>query len=257
MKPDTRTIDSRLERIGAQINALESCERWSVHLDGTTTSDDAFAHSVARGLSDHPRWLHCRYLYDDEGSRIFSKITEQPEYYLTGAESEILAARSDEIRALAGAVPIVELGAGSATKTRHLLDAWSRASGGGEVRYVPIDIDPSVLTRAARELAGAYADLRVTGLATSYERGLDAVRGLSPMCLVFLGSTIGNLNPEETDAFLARLQRALAPDDSFLLGLDLVKDVHVLEDAYDDAAGWSRRFTQNLLARMNRELGTE
>ena len=255
MTSDTRTIE-RLERIGAEIPALDSGERWSVHLDGATTSDDAFAHSVARGLSDHPRWLHCRYLYDAEGSRIFSKITEQPEYYLTGAESEILATRSDEIRELAGAVPIVELGAGSATKTRHLLDAWSRAAAGGELRYVPIDIDRSVLARAARELAESYDRLHVTGLAMSYERGLDAVRGLSPMCLVFLGSTIGNFNPEETDAFLARLERALAPDDSFLLGLDLVKDVHVLESAYDDGAGWSRRFTQNLFARMNRELGT-
>jgi iron(II)-dependent oxidoreductase len=256
MEIDMRTIDERLEGIGSQIPALHGGERWSVHLDGATASDDAFAHSVARGLSDHPRWVHCRYLYDDEGSRIFSKITEQPEYYPTRAESEILAARSDEIRALAGAVPIVELGAGAATKTRHLLDAWSRVSDGVEVRYVPIDIDPSVLTRAARALADAYDHLQVTGLATSYERGLDAVRGLSPMCLVFLGSTIGNLNPDETDAFLARLSRALAPDDSFLLGLDLVKDVHVLEAAYDDEAGWSRRFTQNLFTRMNRELGT-
>ncbi|HJR54240.1 MAG TPA: ergothioneine biosynthesis protein EgtB [Gemmatimonadota bacterium] len=256
MELDTRIVGARLDRIRAQIPTLEAGERWSVHLDGTATSDDAFAHSVARGLSDHPRWLHCRYLYDDEGSRIFTEITRQPEYYLTGAESEILATRSDQIRALAGAVPIVELGAGSATKTRHLLDAWSRAAAGGEVRYVPIDIDRSVLTRAAKELAEAYEHLHVTGLATSYERGLDAVRGLSPMCLVFLGSTIGNFNPEETDAFLARLERALAPDDSFLLGLDLVKDVHVLEAAYDDAAGWSRRFTQNLFARMNRELGT-
>ena len=255
MDSETRTIE-RLERIGEQIPVIQAGERWSVHLDGTSTSEDAFAHSVARGLSDHPRWLHCRYLYDAEGSRIFSQITEQPEYYLTGAESEILATRSDEIRELAGAVPIVELGAGSATKTRHLLDAWSRAAAGGEFRYVPIDIDRSALTRAARELAESYDGLQVTGLAMSYERGLDAVRGLSPMCLVFLGSTIGNFNPEETDAFLARLERALAPDDSFLLGLDLVKDVRVLEAAYDDDAGWSRRFTQNLFVRMNRELGT-
>ncbi|CAN5897177.1 hypothetical protein BH20GEM1_BH20GEM1_03660 [soil metagenome] len=257
METGTRTIDQRLERLDAHSLALRGGERWTVHLDGTTASDDSFAHSIARGLSDHPRWLHCRYLYDEEGSRIFSAITEQPEYYLTGAESEILAARADEIRELAGAVPIVELGAGSAAKTRHLLDAWLRASGEDMVDYVPIDIDPSVLTRAARELAGEYEGLRVTGLATSYERGLDSVNGLSPLCLVFLGSTIGNFNPQETDAFLARLERALAPDDSFLLGIDLAKDIDTLEAAYDDAAGWSRRFTRNLFARMNRELGTE
>ena len=257
MEAGTRTITQRLERLDVRSLAPHGGERWTVHLDGTTASDDSFAHSVARGLSDHPRWLHCRYLYDEEGSRIFSRITEQPEYYLTGAESEILAARADEIRELAGPVPIVELGAGSATKTRHLLDAWRRASDEGDVDYVPIDIDPSVLTRAARDLAEEYDRLRVTGLATSYERGLDAVTGLSPLCLVFLGSTIGNFNPEETDAFLARLERALAPDDSLLLGIDLAKDIDTLEAAYDDAAGWSRRFTRNLFARMNRELGTE
>jgi iron(II)-dependent oxidoreductase len=256
METGTRTIDQRLELDSGTL-ALQGGQCWSVHLDGTTASDDSFAHSVARGLSDHPRWLHCRYLYDEEGSRIFSAITEQPEYYLTGAESEILAARADEIRELAGAVPIVELGAGSGAKTRHLLEAWRRASGGDDVDYVPIDIDPSVLTRAARELADEYERLRVTGLATSYERGLDAVTGLSPMCLVFLGSTIGNFNPEETDAFLARLERALAPDDSLLLGIDLAKEIGTLEAAYDDAAGWSRTFTRNLFARMNRELGTQ
>ena len=250
------SLDERIPLLDADDLALRSGDRWSVRLDGTSAAEDSFAHSIARGLSDHPRWLHCRYLYDEEGSRIFSAITEQPEYYLTGAESEILAAHSDEIRALAGAVPIVELGAGSAAKTRHLLDAWTRAADGGEVEYVPVDIDASVLTEAARERAAEYPGLRVTGLATSYERGLDAVTGLSPICLVFLGSTLGNFNPAETDAFLARLERALAPDDALLLGVDLVKDVATLEAAYDDAAGWSRRFTRNLFARMNRELGT-
>ncbi|HUF90118.1 MAG TPA: L-histidine N(alpha)-methyltransferase, partial [Gemmatimonadota bacterium] len=253
----TRTIVTDLARLDDLGFAREGGERWTVHVDENPTAADSFAHSVARGLSDHPRWLSCRYLYDEEGSRIFSAITRQPEYYLTAAESEILAAHSAEIRALAGPGPIVELGAGSATKTRHLLDAWTHEADGGEVRYVPIDIDPSVVTAAARELAADYPGLRVTALATSYERGLDAVAGLSPLCLVFLGSTIGNFNPAETDALLARLERSLAPDDSFLLGVDLVKDVEALEAAYDDEAGWSGRFTRNLFARMNRELGTK
>ena len=257
MPTRTRPTAGDLERLDAHGFTRQEGERWAVHVDETPTTSESFAHSVARGLSDHPRWLSCRYLYDEEGSRIFSSITDQPEYYLTKAESEILATRSAEIRRLAGAAPIVELGAGTATKTRHLLDAWTDAACASEVRFLPIDIDPSVLTAAARELAADYDRLRVTALATSYERGLDAVSGLSPLCVVFLGSTIGNFNPDETDAFLARLQRALAPDDSFLLGVDLVKDVRVLEAAYDDEAGWSGRFTRNLFARMNRELGTE
>jgi len=257
MESGTRTIEDRLARIDAFPSEPLGGERWTVHRDGTASSDDSFAHSIARGLSDHPRWLHCRYLYDEAGSRIFSAITEQPEYYLTGAESEILAAHADEIRALAGPVPIVELGAGTGAKTRHLLDAWSRAAGAGELDYVPIDIDPSVVTHSAQELATEYERVVVTGLATSYERGLEALSRVSPICLVFLGSTIGNFNPDETDAFLARLGRTLGPEDSLLLGIDLVKDVDTLEAAYDDAAGWSRRFTRNLFARMNRELGTD
>ncbi|MBW3660689.1 MAG: ergothioneine biosynthesis protein EgtB [Gemmatimonadetes bacterium] len=256
----TAPLSERLERsVLAPGFAVRRGERWTVLVDEMPTGNQAFAHSVARGLSDSPRWLHCRYLYDAEGSRIFSGITRQPEYYLTRAEAAILEARSDAIREAAGDVPIVELGSGSAEKTRRLIEAWSRAASrdGGGVQYVPIDIDPMVLTRAARALAEEQDDLIVTGLATSYERGLDALRGESPLCLVFLGSSIGNFNPHETDTFLARLDRTLAPSDTLLLGVDLVKEVVAMEAAYDDAAGWSEAFTRNLFRRMNRELGTE
>src|SRR5688572_10272283 len=159
-------------------------DRWTVLVDALPTAADAFAHSVARGLSDHPRWLHCRYLYDEEGSRVFVRITEQPEYYLTRAESEILSEHADAIRERAGGTTIVELGAGTASKSRHLLRAWSRARGSGTIEYVPIDIDASVLTAAAASLAAELPDLVVRGLATSYERGLDLVTGRSPLCLV-------------------------------------------------------------------------
>ncbi len=232
-----------------------SGDGWVVFVDTTPTAAEAFAHSVARGLSDSPRWLHCRYLYDETGSTLFGEITEQPEYYLTRAETEILARQSDAIRAAVGAVPLVELGAGMAVKTRHLLAAWTRA--GEPVEYVPIDIDASVLTSAAERLAGEFPSITITGLATSYERGLDLIETRSPLCLVFLGSTIGNFNPQETDAFLARLARRLRSEDQVLLGVDLVKPVEELEAAYNDAAGVSREFTRNLFRRMNRELGTE
>lgn len=232
-----------------------SDDGWVVFVDTTPTTAEAFAHSVARGLSDHPRWLSCRYLYDAAGSALFGRITEQPEYYLTRAETEILARHSDAIRADVGAVPLVELGAGMAVKTRHLLAAWMRT--GEPTEYLPIDIDPTVLTAAAERLAAEFPGLEITGLATSYERGLDLLEARSPMCLVFLGSTIGNFNPEETDDFLARLARCLRPEDRVLLGVDLVKPVEELEAAYNDAAGVSRDFTRNLFRRMNQELGTE
>lgn len=254
MAGTTRPVALNLADPRAPSFEERSGDGWVVFVDKTPTAAEAFAHSVARGLSDHPRWLHCRYLYDETGSALFGEITQQPEYYLTRAETEILTYQSDEIREAAGPVPLVELGAGMATKTRHLLSAWVRA--GETVEYIPIDIDASVLTAAAGRLALEFPGISITGLATSYERGLDLIEGLSPLCLVFLGSTIGNFNPRETDAFLTRLRGALSPEDQLLLGVDLVKPVEELEAAYNDAAGVSQEFTRNLFRRMNRELGT-
>ncbi|HUP21143.1 MAG TPA: ergothioneine biosynthesis protein EgtB [Gemmatimonadota bacterium] len=256
MPSGTSDLRGLLERTGAPAGVeVRRGEGWVVHVDDIPAGPEAFAHSVARGLSDQPRWLHCRYLYDGEGSRIFQRITEQPEYYPTRAEAEILRRHAGEIREAVGDVPLVELGAGSGEKTRWLLEAWAARS--DRVEYVPLDIDPSVLVGAAERLSRELPAVEVRGLATSYERGLEALARRSPMCLLFLGSTIGNLNPDETDDFLARLERTLSPEDTLLLGVDLVKDPDVLEAAYDDAAGWSAAFTRNLFARMNRELGTE
>ncbi|MGH7556365.1 MAG: ergothioneine biosynthesis protein EgtB [Gemmatimonadota bacterium] len=251
----TRTVALELTDSRAPGFQERSGDGWVVFVDTTPTAAAAFAQSVAHGLSDHPRWLHCRYLYDEVGSALFGEITEQPEYYLTRAETEILAQQSDAIRAAVGAVPLVELGAGMAVKTRHLLAAWARA--GEPVEYVPIDIDASVLTAAVERLAGEFPGITITGFATSYERGLHLIEGQPPLCLVFLGSTIGNFNPRETDAFLARLARSLSPEDQVLLGVDLMKPVEELEAAYNDAAGVSQEFTRNLFRRMNRDLGTD
>ena len=254
MRDTTRSAGAGFE-IGVPPSFRErSGDGWVVHVDSMPTAAEAFAYSVARGLSDHPRWLHCRYLYDETGSALFSNITAQPEYYLTRAETEILVAEAGAIREAVGPVPLVELGAGTATKTRLLLKAWEEA--GSIESYVPIDIDESVLIAAAERLAREIPGLTITGLATSYERGLDLIAGHSPLCLVFLGSTIGNFNPAETDAFLARVETRLAPGDAFLLGVDLVKEIGALEAAYNDAAGISEAFTRNLFRRMNRELGT-
>jgi iron(II)-dependent oxidoreductase len=230
----------------------------------------AFAHSVAQGLSDHPRWLHCRWLYDRRGSAIFERITEQPEYYPTRTEAAILEAHAAEIRELAGPVALVELGSGASVKTRHLLRAWLAAAGESRgllpdsvaglesgVHYLPVDIDASVLTAACAGLVESFPGLTVTGLATSYERALPLVGRRFPLLLVFLGSSVGNFNPLELEQFLERVSAALAPGDGFLLGIDLVKDVAALEAAYNDAAGYSAEFTRNLFARVNRELRTE
>jgi iron(II)-dependent oxidoreductase len=227
---------------------------FELEIDALEEPRDGFAQSVVRGLSDHPRWLHCRYLYDASGSEIFERICDQPEYYQTRTEAALLAAHAGEIRALAAAPALVELGSGSSAKTRHLLRAWT--DGGQRARYVPVDISVDMLRQSCAALAVEHPGLEIRGVAASYERAFPRLREISPLALLFLGSTIGNLNPQETDAFLDSVSAGLSPGDHFLLGIDLVKDVHALEAAYNDAAGWSAAFTKNLFARMNRELGT-
>lgn len=227
----------------------------SFHLADPEQGREAFAHSIARGLSLHPRRLSCRFLYDDHGSRLFDAITEQPEYYLTKSEAEILRTHADDIRNLAGASTLVELGAGTAAKTRHLLDAWTR--GGRPATYVAVDICPSVVEDAATALRADYPTLEVHGIAASYEQALSRLAEHSPLTLAFLGSTIGNLDEPELDGFLKRAAAGLSPGDHFLIGIDLVKDPATLEAAYNDAAGVTAAFTRNLFARMNRELGTK
>jgi len=217
----------------------------------------AFAQSIALGLSSTPRRLSCRYLYDERGSELFDRITLQPEYYLTDAEAALLRKHAADVRALTGPTNLLELGSGTSTKTRHLLDAWAAAcSGGDRPAYVAVDICPEVVTQSCATLAREYAALDVRGIVGSYEQAMTHLRAFSPLTLAFLGSTIGNLDEPELEAFLARIAAGLPAGDHFLLGFDLVKDIATLEAAYNDGAGVSADFTRNLFARMNRELGT-
>ena len=215
---------------------------------------ETFAISIAQGLSHHPRRLSCRYLYDARGSELFERITEQPEYYLTSAEASLLARHADEIRALVGPTALVELGSGTSAKTRHLLDAWTRRDPAST--YVAVDICAPVVAASCEALGRDYPRLDVRGIAGSYEQAMPWLATLSPLVLAFLGSTIGNFDDAEMDEFLGRVADHLQPGDHLLLGIDLVKDVAALEAAYDDAAGVTAQFTQNLFARMNHELGS-
>ena len=214
----------------------------------------AFAHSVARGLDDDPRRLACQYLYDAAGSALFERITRLPEYYLTRAETAILAANARRLRALVPVPTLVELGPGSATKTRLLLDAWTE--GGAAASYLPVDVSPDMLAEATAALARDYPTLAVRALAGTYEQIFPQLAAVSPLLLLFLGSSIGNLDVAETDAFFADLAEHLRAGDHVLVGLDVVKEPRVIEAAYNDAAGVTAAFTRNLFVRMNRELGT-
>jgi L-histidine Nalpha-methyltransferase len=210
---------------------------------------------VARGLSATPKELASKYFYDEEGSALFEAITRLPEYYPTRTERAILEARAGEIAQRSGADTLIELGSGTSEKTRLLLDAFHRR--GTLARFVPFDVDESTLRAAADAVAAEYPGVAVHAVVGDFERHLALLPGGGRRMIAFLGSTIGNLTPEQRASFLAEIRANLEPGDTFLLGTDLVKDIGRLEAAYDDAAGVTAAFNRNLLRRLNRELDAD
>lgn len=208
---------------------------------------------MARSLTDSPPWLHCKYLYDETGSRLFDAICEQPEYYPTRTEHAILARHAADIAAATGPVSLIELGSGSSVKTDNLLAAYS--VGERPVLYVPVDVSRAALEGAQRTIVARYPTVTVTGIVGTYESAFPLFSRFSPAMVMFLGSTIGNFNQQEADRFWSAVSDALCPGDYFLLGVDLVKDEAVLNAAYNDAAGITEQFTKNVFARINAELG--
>ena len=215
---------------------------------------ETFARSVVDGLSQDPKWLHCRFLYDAEGSRLFESITEQPEYYPTRTEAAILERHAADIRALTGPRTLVELGSGYSVKTEHLLTAYAPLD--EELDYVPVDVSVSALREASRTISDRFPEVNFTGIRGTYASAFPVFPALSPQMVVFLGSTLGNLNRDEEHAFWRSVAEHLPIGDYFLLGVDLIKDPAVLNAAYNDAAGVTASFTRNYFARMNRELGS-
>jgi L-histidine Nalpha-methyltransferase len=208
------------------------------------------------GLTATPKSLPPKWFYDAEGSALFDKITELPEYYPTRAERSILIERAGEIAARSGARTLVELGSGSSDKTRLLLDALRSA--GTLRRYVPVDVSESALIGAGEALGVEYPGLAVDAVVSDFETylGLGA-DGDGPRLVAFLGSTIGNLLPPARADFLRRVRSEMRPGDSFLLGTDLVKDVPTLIAAYDDPSGVTAAFNKNVLSVLNAELGAD
>jgi dimethylhistidine N-methyltransferase len=219
---------------------------------------DSFASAVAQGLSRRPRSLPCRFLYDEQGSALFEDICELPEYYLTRAEHQLLRDHADEIVSmLPERVTLAELGSGSSTKTRLLIEALLRRQ--PRLRYVPIDISRSILEESAESLLEDYGALEIHAIAGEYQAGLRHVRRETrvPKVIAWLGSNVGNFGRAAAARFLGTIREALVDDDRLIVGIDLRKDRAVLEAAYDDAAGVTARFNLNLLARINRELDAD
>lgn len=210
------------------------------------------------GMVSRPRWLPSWLFYDEAGSQLFDRITELPEYYLTRTERGILAGHAEEIVSLAAgadALHFVELGAGSSDKTRLLLKAAVDRQ--DTVLYEPVDVSPSALVaaqeRLEREIPGVVVCPRV--LDYTHDFSLDTAVCGERRLVLYIGSSIGNFEPGEAQALLRSVRAALAPGDSILLGVDLVKDESILLPAYDDPGGVTAEFNRNILRRINRELG--
>jgi L-histidine N-alpha-methyltransferase len=230
---------------------------WKPGVAGATPALETFAAvaaAVRTGLTRVHKSLPAWLLYDERGSALFEDITRLPEYYLTRTERAILAEHADAMIEAAGPpLEIVELGAGSATKTCLLLEALLARQ--PRARYRPVDVSPAALQQAASELR-RFRRLEVKPVVARYPEELGFLHGAEGRRLVlFLGSNIGNYDPPAGRRLLAGVRRHLAPGDALLMGADLRKAQRWLVPAYDDAAGVTARFSKNVLARLNRELG--
>jgi dimethylhistidine N-methyltransferase len=229
-------------------------------------NQSSFAADVRAGLTATPKTLPPKYFYDALGSQLFEAICLLPEYYPTRAEAEIFENHAAEIVAqLASPVTVVELGSGSSVKTRRLIESLLARQ--GELHYQPVDISETILTESAMKLLDDYPPLRITAQATDYTQGLGAIarrpdergaeRGDERVLVLFLGSNIGNYNPDDARALLREVRRNLRAGDGLLLGADLKKSRDTLEAAYDDPIGVTAAFNLNLLSRINRELDAD
>lgn len=232
-------------------------QSWRVLEAGETGRNRQFADDVLVGLFRVPKSLPSRYFYDEEGNRLFQKIMELPEYYLTGCELEILESHRERIAAHIGegAFNLVELGAGDGSKTRILLEHFSAR--GMDFRFVPIDICEPALVQLVERCGKEFPGIPLEGLVSEYFEGLAWLSGLRGRrnVVLFLGSNIGNFDASGARVFLRSLWNSLNDEDLVLIGFDLKKDIEVLTRAYNDPRGVTAEFNLNLLRRINRELG--
>jgi L-histidine N-alpha-methyltransferase len=226
----------------------------TTHLDSARQAA-TLAADVRAGLSERPKTLPPKYFYDAVGSELFDQITRLDEYYPTRTERAILRAHAAGVAALTRAETLIEIGSGTSEKTRLLMRALQE--GGTLQRFVAFDVDPGVLDEAGRAITAEFRPIEVETIVGDFERHLALLPRYPHRLVAFLGSTIGNLEPAGRVALLQAVRATMGPDDAFLLGTDLVKPVSRLISAYDDAAGVTAAFNQNVLAVINRELDAD
>jgi L-histidine N-alpha-methyltransferase len=215
----------------------------------------ALEQDALHGLTADPKTLPPKYFYDDRGSELFEVITRVPEYYPARAERSLLVRHAEDIAALSGAEVLLELGSGSSEKTRILLDALDRV--GTLAAYVAVDVSRAALSGAQRALAVERPTLPVHAVVADFEEHLAQLPAPGQRMVAFLGGTIGNFQPAHRADFLAAVADSLSAGETFLPGVDLVKDPARLVAAYDDAAGVAAEFNKNVLRVLNRELDAD
>ncbi len=240
----------------SQTSNRASADRLRIHNLARAEARNSFAEDVRAGLLAEPKKLLPKYFYDELGSQLFEAICLLPEYYPTRAENEILTSYADEIvGAVEGTKTLLEMGSGSASKTRCIIEALLKQQ--DELLFVPVDISATALETSSRVLLQSYPRLRIEAYAGDYYDGLAALdhraEGTRTLAL-FLGSNIGNFDADEAQRFLRAMRSVLRAGDALLLGADLKKEPAVLEAAYNDALGVTAAFDLNLLVRINREL---
>lgn len=214
--------------------------------------------NLREGLLDTKhRWISPSFLYDKIGSELYEAITNLPEYYQTRTEKQLLEDSAQKLAEQYGHSEMIELGSGSSSKTRQLLNAWQKAD--KPLTYVPVDISQTMLEASARKLVEEYPDLHVLGIASRYEEAFQAITAAPDRLFLFLGGTIGNFPPSSQTAFFQALSARMATGNHLLVGFDRAphaeKPVDVILQAYNDAQGVTARFNLNLLTRLNRDFG--
>jgi L-histidine Nalpha-methyltransferase len=213
---------------------------------------DAPAQDVLKGLMADQKYLPSKYFYDERGSKLFDVICDLPEYYPTRIELRLLSTHAEDIVRGLRQGDLVELGAGANRKIRTLLDALGPQRR-ADVRYVPVDVCGPALLESAAQLTAVYPEVRVNGIVADFTRDLHRLQSDRPKLVLFFGSTIGNLDEGETLSFLQAVAAMLNPGDRFLLGLDMVKPVEIIETAYNDSRNVTAEFNKNILLVVNRE----
>ncbi len=235
-------IDSKLEYFKPHASSIEK----------------TFAQEIYSSLNRDSKFISPKFFYDQRGSELFEQICVLPEYYPTRTEINILKNMQDELpQYLDETFQLVELGSGSSTKTRLILDAFATLYQ-SRIDYFPIDIS-EILTESSEQLLRDYDSLHITGIIDTYEGGLEFLKNYDNKknLIIFLGSSFGNFSPDDGRHFLKKINSTMRPGDLFLVGLDLVKDTEILESAYNDSAGVTAQFNLNVLSRINDELDAD